>query len=165
MKKKYIVQSIIIILEICLIPGIIVLISHFCANITDLNEGLTRFLTFTAIYEFLVFLINQNQLDSRKDSLLVCKTILRQCILLIDYPNNENLKNAIIDKIEKLNDTSYYFIHQDILDILNKLESIIEDNSIYNMKSYLENELILIEHKYEVENLSWNNTLFLKLFK
>lgn len=33
------------------------------------------------------------------------------------------------------------------------------------MKSYLDSELILVEHKIAVEDLEWNNTLLLKLFK
>lgn len=72
MKKIYITQSLLIIFEICLVPGLITYFSNFWANITDFNDGLTRFITFTAIYEFLVFLINKNQLDARKDSLLIC---------------------------------------------------------------------------------------------
>ena len=165
MKKKYIIQSLLIIFEICLVPGLITYFSNSWANITDFNDGLTRFLTFTAIYEFLVFLINKNQLDARKDSLLICQTLFKQTLLLINNPDFVSLKEDILKKIEKLNDTSYYFIHDDILNTLNTLKTSIENDKIYNMKSYLEGELILVEHKIKVENLSWNNTLLLKLFK
>ena len=165
MKRKYITQSLLIILEIFLIPGLITYFSNYWSTITDFNDCITRFLTFTTIYEFLVFLINKNQLDSRKDSLLICKTIFKQTLLLIDNPNFITLKEDILKKINQLNDTSYYFIHQDILETLNKLKDCIENNSIYNIKNYLESELILVEHKLEVEDLLWNNTLLLKLFK
>lgn len=127
MKKKYITQSILIIFEILLIPGIITFISNFWANIKDFNDCLTRFLTFTAIYEFLVFLINKNQLDSQKDSLLICKTIFKQTLLLIDNPNFDMLKQDILSKIKDLNNTSYYFIHPDILSTLNLLKKAIEE--------------------------------------
>ena len=60
MRRKYITQSLLIIFEICLIPGFITYLSNFGANITDFNDRLTRFLTFATIYEFLVFLINKN---------------------------------------------------------------------------------------------------------
>ena len=165
MKKKYIIQSLLIIFEICLVPSLITYFSNSWANITDFNDCLTRFLTFMAVYVFLVFLINKNQLDVRKDSLLIYQTLLKQTLLLIDNPDFVSLKDDILKKIEKLNDTSYYFIHNDILNVLNTLKSAIENNKIYNMKAYLESELILVEHKIEVENLSWNNTLLLKLFK
>lgn len=165
MKKKYITQSLLIIFEICLVPGLITYFSNFWSNITNFNDGLTRFITFTAIYEFLVFLINKNQLNARKDSLLICQTLFKQTLLLIDNPNFTSLKEDILKKINELNDTTYYFIHDDILNALNTLKISIEENKIYNMKSYLEGELILVEHKIEVENLSWNNTLLLKLFK
>lgn len=165
MKRKYITQSLLIILEIFLIPGLITYFSNYWSTITDFNDCITRFLTFTTIYEFLVFLVNKNQLDSIKDSLLICKTIFKQTLLLIDNPNFITLKEDILKKINQLNDTSYYFIHQDILETLNKLKDCIENNSIYNIKNYLESELILVEHKLEVEDSSWNNTLLLKLFK
>ena len=77
MKRKYITQSLLIILEIFLIPGLITYFSNYWSTITDFNDCITRFLTFTTIYEFLVFLVNKNQLDSRKDSLLICKTIFK----------------------------------------------------------------------------------------
>lgn len=165
MFKNYITQSLLIIFEIILIPGLITLWSNSWSNINNFNECLTRFLTFTAIYEFLVYLISKNQLDARKDSLLICKTLFKQTLLLIDNPNIIDLKKDILEKINALNDTSYYFIHKDILDAINILKSAIEDNKIYSMKDYLKCELILIEHKIEVEDLKWNNTLILKFFK
>lgn len=165
MTRKYIIQSLLIIFEILLIPGLVTLLSNNWSSINDFNECLNRFLTFSAIYEFLVYLINKNQLDARKDSLLICKTLFKQTLLLIDNPDFNNLKKEILDKINALNDTSYYFIHKDILDAINILKSAIENDKIYNMKTYLKNELILVEHELEVEDLKWKNTLILKFFK
>ena len=127
MARKYIIQSLLIIFEILLIPGLVTLLSNNWSSINDFNECLNRFLTFTAIYEFLVYLINKNQLDARKDSLLICKTLFKQTF--------------------------------------NILKSAIENDKIYNMKTYFKNELILVEHELEVEDLKWKNTLILKFFK
>lgn len=165
MKKKYIIQSILIIFEICLVSGFITFMSNFWTNITDFNDLLSRFITFTAIYEFFIFIFNKNQLDARKDSLLTYKTFLKQTILLIENPNYTTLKENILNKIEKLNNTSYYFIHLDVLKDLNSLKTSIENESLYNMKSFFENQLILIEHEIEIVDLKWNNTFLLKLFK
>ena len=76
MFKKYIIQSLLIIFEILLVPGLITLCSNSWSIINDFNEFLNRFLTFTVIYKFLVFIINKNQLDARKDSLLIYKTLI-----------------------------------------------------------------------------------------
>lgn len=165
MKKKYIIQSILIIFKICLVSGFITFMSNFWTNITDFNDLLSRFITFTAIYEFFIFIFNKNQLDARKDSLLTYKTFLKQTILLIENPNYTTLKENILNKIEKLNNTSYYFIHLDVLKDLNSLKTSIENESLYNMKSFFENQLILIEHEIEIVDLKWNNTFLLKLFK
>ena len=96
---------------------------------------------------------------------MIYKTLLKQTLLLVNTPNFDTLKNDILNKIKDLNDTSYYFIHLDVLKAINNLKTSIENKKIYTMKNYLESELILIEHKIEVEDLSWHNTLLLKLFK
>ena len=165
MFKKYIIQSLLIFFEILLVPGLITLCSNSWSIINDFNEFLNRFLTFTVIYKFLVFIINKNQLDARKDSLLIYKTLIKQTLLLIEHPDFITLKKEILDKINELNDTSYYFIHKDILSTINTLKTAIENDKIYDMRTYLSSELILVEHKLEVEDLKWNNTLILKFFK
>lgn len=165
MKKKYIIQSLLIIFEVCLVVGLITFLSNIWSNITDFNDFLTRFITFTAIYEFIIFIFNKNQLDARKDSLLTYKTILKQTLILIESPNYIKLKESILNKIEKLNDTSYYFIHLDILENLNSLKETIKNESVYNMRCFFENQLILIEHEIELLDLKWNNTFLLKLLK
>lgn len=152
MFKKYIIQSLLIFFEILLVPGLITLCSNSWSIINDFNE-------------FLVFIINKNQLDARKDSLLIYKTLIKQTLLLIEHPDFITLKKEILDKINELNDTSYYFIHKDILSTINTLKTAIENDKIYDMRTYLSSELILVEHKLEVEDLKWNNTLILKFFK
>lgn len=165
MNSKYIKQGIIYIVDALLLPLLITWVSNFWSPILDLNDGLQRCISFTAIYEFLAFLFNKNQLDARKDSLLTYITILKQTLLLIHNPTFKSLRVEIVDKINSLNDTSYYFIHDDILQSINVIKSYIESDSIFNQQLLIETELISAEHNYELESLAWNNTLLLKLFK
>lgn len=165
MKSKYIKQGIVFIIDALSLPLLITWISNHWAPISDFNDGLQRLISFTAIYEFLAFLINKNQLDARKDSLLIYIKILKQTLLLIANPNFTALKQEIIEKVSSLNNTSYYFIHKDILQALNMLKSDIENNTILDKQALIEADLINAEHNYESESLSWNNTLLLKFFK
>jgi hypothetical protein len=165
MKSKYIKQGIIFTIDMMFLPLIITLLSNSWEPIANFNDGLQRFITYIAIYEFLAFLINKNQLDARKDSLLIYITILKETLLFIENPGFTILKDSILNKINKLNDKSYYFIHEDVLKAVNLIKLGISNNNLTNKKAFLEAELITAEHNYESEGLSWNNTLLLKFLK
>ena len=107
MKSKYIKQGIIFTIDMMFLPLIITLLSNNWEPITNFNDGLQRFITYIAIYEFLAFLINKNQLDARKDSLLTYITILKEYLLFIENPSFIALKDGILDKISALNNKSY----------------------------------------------------------
>ena len=165
MKSKYIKQGIIFTIDMMFLPLIITLLSNNWEPITNFNDGLQRFITYVAIYEFLAFLINKNQLDARKDSLLTYITILKESLLFIENPSFIALKDGILDKISALNNKPYYFIHEDVLKAINLIKLGLYNDNLINNKVFLEAELINAEHNYEFEDLSWNNTLLLKFFK
>ena len=95
MKSKYIKQGIIFTIDMMFLPLIITLLSNSWEPIANFNDGLQRFITYIAIYEFLAFLINKNQLDARKDSLLIYITILKETLLFIENPGFTDRKNVV----------------------------------------------------------------------
>ena len=55
MKSKYIKQGIIFTIDMMFLPLIITLLSNNWEPIANFNDGLQRFITYIAIYEFLAF--------------------------------------------------------------------------------------------------------------
>ena len=111
------------------------------------------------VYEVVIVGVRKMQIDVRKDALTALKTAYEKGELYCETQNQSIYKDLIL-KIDKLLDVKN----------LNQLDVI---NSYHNLKVHLENknivaikyEIITIQHIIETDNLLWNYTLFLRLFK
>ena len=99
------------------------------------------------------------QIDIRKDALLALKTAYERAALYCETGNQDIYRN-LTSKIDQVLDNG----------ILNQLDVV---QSYKNLKLYMDSknivgikyEIINIQHSIEADNLLWNYTLFLRLFK
>jgi hypothetical protein len=144
MNKKYIGQSIIIILELVLVCGLLTFLSELLYPIENINDGIQRSIAFLAIYEIIVYIFNKNQYDVKKDILLTYMNLLKETLLYIECPKNE-YKNNIISKVEKLN-IKKDFIDENTYATMNIIKEAIKNNQIVSVQTELKFELINAEH-------------------
>lgn len=145
--------------------GIPLLIAYLTTYLAPLNEQkfLWQYIERTAFcfvfYEVIVIGIRKMQIDVRRDALSALRTAHNRALLSIEE-ENQNIKNDLLNKIDKVLDTG----------VLNQLDVIA---SYEILKKYLSTgksteiklEIIKIEHCIETDNLLWNYTLLLRLFK
>ena len=111
------------------------------------------------IYEVIIVGVRKMQIDIRKDALLALKTAYERAALYCETGNQDIYRN-LTSKIDQVLDNG----------ILNQLDVV---QSYKNLKLYMDSknivgikyEIINIQHSIEADNLLWNYTLFLRLFK
>ena len=118
-----------------------------------------RFVFCYGIYQFCTFLILSNRNDSRRDMYLAVLTNFRYAEL---YLNNSD--SRLLDIIHK--NISYQkdkgtFNDKDITKAYEDLKKSIESKDLLDIQY----SIILYEHLYELESLSWRFNFILRIFK
>lgn len=146
------------------IPFFLAYLSTFLSPISSNNGNIlwlwierTTF-CFT-IYEVVIVGVRKMQIDTRKDALLALKTAHEQAALYCDTGNQDIYRN-LTAKIDQVLDSGV--LNQlDIVQSYKNLRFHINSKNIVAIKY----EIINIQHTMETDNLLWNYTLFLRLFK
>ena len=143
---KTIVHCILGTIEYIGIPFLLACLSTFISPISSGNE-------------VIIVGVRKMQIDIRKDALLALKTAYERAALYCETGNQDIYRN-LTSKIDQVLDNG----------ILNQLDVV---QSYKNLKLYMDSknivgikyEIINIQHSIEADNLLWNYTLFLRLFK
>ena len=137
-------------------------ISIFICSIDSTWGYIERFLICYTMYQLLVVVILNTLNDIERDSCLAYLTLLKKVLLFLDT-NNKMIKDEIVDKINyqldvgTMNNLNYRNSYELLL-------SYIENNKKID-RTYVENEIISVEHIYEFISLQWRYSFLLRLFK
>ena len=156
---KTIWQIILYVIEVFGISILFAYLSTYIKDICDNFELIERIILCFTIYQILILVILTNLNDIHKDSYLAYKTLLKKCILYVDFKDN-NIKHDILSTVKyQLDNATFnskylqdkYILIQNNVNKLNKL--------------YLQNVLIIAEHQYEYWALNWHYSFLLRIFK
>lgn len=144
------------------IPTLIAYLSSFIMKIEGENliwAWIERVVFCFAIYEVLIVIIRKMQIDARRDALLALKTSYEIAALYCET-GYEPILVELQQKIHEVTNTKR--LNQ--LDVLNSYSLLQKHISEKNIAA-IRYEIITIEHSMEADNLLWNYTLLLRLFK
>lgn len=154
--KKFI-QIVVYLFELLAVAFLITLCTHYCIeSISTYMQFVERMLLSYSIYQILVVVILTNLNDIEKDSYLAYLTTLKYC-LIYAKTKSEDLKDLILDRIEKQLDVSIFNLLSTRLayeKLKVNIDQITEEN--------IELEIIAAEHMYEMTNLNWKFSFLLR---
>ena len=155
-------QCFVAIFEFVGIPFVLALLSTFVMRITGDNylwQWIERTVFCFAVYEVLVIIIRKMQIDARNDAILTLKTAFDFALLFCESGDQEIYKYTLskineATKPENLN-------QMDVLQEYNNLQKLMKEKQIIEIKK----KIIILQHNIESNNLAWNYTFILRLFK
>lgn len=119
------------------------------------------------IYQILVFAILTLKDSSRKDALLSNIKVIK--LAIVRFEHHVDFSNELESAYRVYFDKTVFFTNEDrkFIKILNDnynlfINKKMDDNNYY---FYLKNELVNLEHKYEMHNLDWRLSFLLRLVK
>ena len=144
------------------IPVLIAYLSSFIMKIEGENliwAVIERAVFCFAIYEVLIVIIRKMQIDARRDALLALKTSYEIAALYCET----GYEPILVDLQRKIHEaTNTNRLNQ--LDVLNSYSLLQKHIGEKNIAA-IQYEIIAREHSMETDNLRWNYTLLLRLFK
>lgn len=170
-RRKLKRQFIIWIFESIGIPLFVIYIFNGMDNWGLNIEFLNTLLLIMAIYQFILFVLNNNKIASEKDMINSQIVIIKRLIVLIETSGEntekENLINKVlkdIDLIVSKKEKNDMLIDQDYLNLLESISSVVKKNRKGSL-DYLKMQLVELENSKEVLNLEWRNSIILKFLK
>ena len=97
---KYFKQCLIVLIEIGFASWLIVFVLFRNIPASDFEHVIGRYVTAVAIYEIFVYITLNFIIDAKRDALLAYRTALELARLAVSI-NNKELKNSILEKIDK----------------------------------------------------------------
>lgn len=159
MATKSLWQIVLVLIEVIGVTSLLVYLSHTLKPLADSYDLLERAVTFVAIYEVVVYITLSFVIDARRDALLALRTAHEQAVYYIET-GLERARDLLVEKIEKQMDVGV-FNQLDVRRAYQLLRDQVEERDIDAIKY----SLIGINHEYEMCNLQWRFTFFLRLFK
>lgn len=164
-------QFIIWIFESIGIPLFVIYIFNGMDNWGLNIEFLNTLLLTMAIYQIILFVINNNEIASEKDMINSQIVIIKRLIVLIETSDEntekENLINKVlkdIDLIVTKGEKNNMLINQDYLNLLESISSVVKKNSKGSI-DFLKMQLVELENFKEILNLEWRNSIIIKFLK
>lgn len=170
-KRKLKIQFIVWIFEFIGIPLFVIYIFNGMDNFGLNIEFLNTLLLIMAIYQFIVFVLNNNKITSEKDMINSQIVTIKKLIVLIETSAENTEKENLIKKVLKEIDLivskkekNDMLIDQNYLNLLESISRVVKKNRKDSL-DYLKMQLVELENYKELLNLEWRNSIILKLLK
>lgn len=152
-------QIFLVVFEVTVITYLLTNLSLLISPVDSSWGFVERFVFCYGIYQFCTFLILSNRNDSRRDMYLAILTNFRYAELYLT--NFDPILLRTIHRNITYQNGKRTFNDKDITRAYEDLKNSIESSDL----RYIQSSIILYEHLYELESLSWRFNFILRIFK